>query len=723
MRLTLRSAAICFALSALPLAAADDPASWQRQAAHVQITRDDWGIAHIHGKTDADAVFGMIYAQAEDDFNRVETNYLVALGRLAEAEGPSAVAQDLRTRLFIDPTDLQARYAKAPAWLKALAVSWADALNFYLATHPEVKPRALTHFEPWMTLAFSEGSIGGDIERINLAGVAKLYVPDVQVASANPRDFVEPSGSNGIAIAPANTAAGHALLLINPHTSFYFRAEQQVTSDAGLNAYGAATWGQFFVYQGFNAHAGWMHTTSSVDSIDEFAETLALTGTTPSGYMHGGKLQPIITRQITLNVRQSDGSLKPRSFTTWATLHGPIVRREGDRWISASLMHMPVEALSQSFLRTKAQNYAEFARVMQLGANSTNNTVFADSQGTIAFLPPQFIPRRADSVDRTKPVDGSNAALDWQGLLPLSETPAIINPATGWVANSNNGPWSAAGSASPVRANFPRYIDSVGENPRGVHSTRLFDGVRGWSLNGLVTAAYDPALPAFDRMLPPLFAAYDALPAGDAQRARLSDPIAALRGWDRRWATTSVPTSLAVFWGEEMWKLAAASDEDDGLSVYDGMVSRTTPAQKLGALDAAVARLTNDFGKWATPWGEINRFQRLDGAIAPHFDDSKPSLPVGFTSGQWGSLASFGARAWPGTKRYYGTSGNSFVAVVEFGPRVKARAVTAGGQSGHPGSPHFDDQALRYTTGDLRAVYYYPDELAGHVARRYRPGE
>ena len=723
MKLALRGAALGLALAALPLAAADNPASWRAQAAQVQITRDDWGIAHIHGKTDADAVFGMIYAQAEDDFNRVETNYLVALGRLAEAEGPSAVAQDLRMRLFIDPADLQARYATAPAWLKALAVSWADALNFYLATHPQVKPRALTHFEPWMTLAFSEGSIGGDIERINLAGVAKLYVSDVQVASANPRDFVEPSGSNGIAIAPANTAAGHALLLINPHTSFYFRAEQQVTSDAGLNAYGAATWGQFFVYQGFNAHAGWMHTTSSVDSIDEFAETLALTGTTPSGYMHGGKLQPIITRQITLNVRHSDGSLKPRSFTTWATLHGPIVRREGDRWISASLMHMPVEALSQSFLRTKAQNYAEFARVMQLGANSTNNTVFADSQGTIAFLPPQFIPRRADSVDRTKPVDGSNAALDWQGLLPLSETPAIINPATGWVANSNNGPWSAAGSASPVRANFPRYIDSVGENPRGVHSTRLFDGVRGWSLNGLVTAAYDPALPAFDRMLPPLFAAYDALPAGDAQRARLSDPIAALRGWDRRWATTSVPTSLAVFWGEEMWKLAAASDEDDGLSVYDGMVSRTTPAQKLGALDAAVARLTNDFGKWATPWGEINRFQRLDGAIAPHFDDSKPSLPVGFTSGQWGSLASFGARAWPGTKRYHGTSGNSFVAVVEFGPRVKARAVTAGGQSGHPGSPHFDDQALHYTTGDLRAVYYYPDELAGHVARRYRPGE
>ncbi len=722
MRLWLPAALL--ALTALsPLAAADNPAGWRAQAARVEIVRDDWGIAHIHGKTDADAVFGMIYAQAEDDFNRIETNYLVALGRFAEAEGPSALAQDLRTRLFIDPADLQARYAKAPDWLKALAVSWADALNFYLATHPEVKPRALRHFEPWMTLAFSEGSIGGDIGRIDAAGVAKLYAPEVQLASAGPRGFVEPSGSNGIAVAPANTAGGHALLLINPHTSFYFRAEQQVTSDAGLNAYGAATWGQFFVYQGFNAHAGWMHTTSSVDSIDEFAETLVLNDGTPRGYRHGGTVQPIITRQVTLQVRQSDGSLKPRNFTTWATAHGPIVRRDGDRWISASLMHVPVEALSQSFLRTKAKDYAEFAKVMQLGANSTNNTVFADSKGTIALLPPQFIPRRADSVDRRKPADGSNAALDWQGVHALSEVPAIINPVTGWVANSNNGPWSAAGSASPVRAAFPRYMDMVGENPRGEHITALFDGQRGWTLNGLVRAAYDPALPAFDRMLPPLFAAYDALPAGDAQRARLAAPVAALRGWDRRWGVASVPTSVAVFWGEAMWALAEASDEDDGLSVYDGMLAHTTPAAKLGALDSAVAKLSADFGKWDTVWGEINRFQRLDGAIEPHFDDSKPSLPVGFTSGQWGSLASFGARAWPGTKRYYGTSGNSFVAVVEFGPRVKARAVTAGGQSGHPGSPHFDDQALRYTTGDLRAVYFYPDELAGHTARRYRPGE
>src|SRR6476659_3756203 len=144
-------------------------ARWEQEARAVTITRDDWGIAHVHGKTDADAVFGMIYAQAEDDFNRIETNYLTALGRLAQAEGETAVWADLRARLFVNDDSLKAMHRKSPEWLRRLMGAWADGLNYYLATHPGVHPRALTRFEPWMALSFSEGSIGGDIERVSLA--------------------------------------------------------------------------------------------------------------------------------------------------------------------------------------------------------------------------------------------------------------------------------------------------------------------------------------------------------------------------------------------------------------------------------------------------------------------------------------------------------------------------------------------------------------------------
>jgi acyl-homoserine-lactone acylase len=148
-----------------------------------------------------------------------------------------------------------------------------------------------------------------------------------------------------------------------------------------------------------------------------------------------------------------------------------------------------------------------------------------------------------------------------------------------------------------------------------------------------------------------------------------------------------------------------------------------SPADKLEAFGKALDRLKRDFGGWQIPWGEVNRFQRIDPAIDPRFDDNAPSIPVGFTSNKWGSLASFGASQKPGTKKWYGTNGNSFVAVVQFGPkRVHARAVTAGGESGHPDSPHFNDEAQRYADGNLRDVYFYPDQLKGHVERTYRPG-
>jgi acyl-homoserine-lactone acylase len=266
-------------------------------------------------------------------------------------------------------------------------------------------------------------------------------------------------------------------------------------------------------------------------------------------------------------------------------------------------------------------------------------------------------------------------------------------------------------------------MDSVGENPRGLHATRVLTGRHDMTLASLVDAAFDSYLPAFERQLPILIADYDALPASDPLKEKLAGPIALLRTWDYRWGITSMPTTLAVFWGDILWDKASKLDSEEGLSVYDRMAGKACPQVRLNALAEAADRLEKDFGSWGVPWGEVNRFQRIDGAIVQPFDDAKPSIPVPFTSSRWGSLASFGAHRWPGTRRYYGTSGNSFVAVVEFGDKVRARAITAGGESGHPGSTHFNDEAERYTTGNLRTVYFWPEELQGHVERTYRPGE
>ncbi|GGK04231.1 penicillin amidase [Pilimelia anulata] len=725
-------AAVVAALAAalgLPAGAGAAPpgteaARWRAHAANVTITRDDWGIAHVAGATDADAVFGMMYAQAEDDFPRIEQNYLVSLGRLAEAEGEGAIWQDLRQRLFVDPEQLRALHADSPEWLRTLTRAWADGLNHYLATHPEVRPRVLQRFEPWMALSFSEGSIGGDIERVPLSQLEAFYAkrPVPMTDEERGLRYAEPSGSNGFAVAPPRTRDGHALLLINPHTSFFFRSEQQVTSGEGLNVYGAATWGQFFIYQGFNARAGWMHTSSGADNVDEFAETVVPGADGRLSYRYGDALRPVTTKPVTLSYRTADGRLAQRTVTTYATHHGPIVREADGRWIAFALMNRPVEALQQSFLRTKATDYASFLDVARLRANSSNNTVFADADGGIAFLMPQFMPVRDNRFDYRRPVDGSDPATDWRGLHSLASLPRAVNPRTDWVFNTNNWPWTAAGPDSPKAADHPRYLDQAGENPRGPQAIRVLEARRDFTPESLTAAAYDPYLTAFARFGPGLAAAWDRLPGDDPRKAALAGPTALLRDWDHRWSADSTATSLAVFWGEAIWVQVVAAAREAGVSVWDYIADRATDTQRLAALTAATERLTRDFGDWRVPWGRINRFQRNDGAIVQKFDDAKPSIPVPFTSAQWGSLASFGAKQWPGTKNYYGTSGNSFVAVVEFGPRVRARAITAGGASGNPTSPHFTDQAARYAAGDLRPVLFHPDELAGHVARRYAPG-
>jgi acyl-homoserine-lactone acylase len=713
LQLIVVAASACFALQA---------ADWEKRARDVTIIRDDWGIAHVYGNTDADAVFGAIYAQAEDDFNRVETNYINSMGRLAEAEGESKIYQDLRMKLFIDPVELKKLYAASPGWLKDLMDAWADGLNFYLLKHPNVKPRVIERFEPWMALSFTEGSIGGDIEKINLGQLAEFYgkVPVSDASREEEDEPAEPTGSNGAAIAPSNTTSHHALLLINPHTSFFFRSELEMVSKEGLNAYGASTWGQFFIYQGFNEHVGWMHTSSGVDAIDEYLETVAQ----KNGryvYKYGNEDRPVIEKQITVPYRNG-ASMAEKKFTVYHTGHGPVIRETGGKWVSIRLMQEPVKALTQSYTRTKATDYKSYRETMELKANSSNNTIFADADGDIAYFHGNFIPRRDTNFDWTKPVDGSNPATEWKGLLNVDETPHLLNPKSGWLYNSNNWPWSAAGESSPKKEDYPVYVEQGGESARGLHAVRVLSGKKDFTLQSLMAAAYDSYLTWFEKPMPALLKAWDETPASNPLKAKLAEQIQALRGWDLRWAVNSIPTSLAVFWGDEVRRRVGADAKRAGMSVEDYIGAQAAPEPLLETLATASDKLSADFGSWRTPWGDINRFQRLTGDIVQPFNDASPSIPVGFTSSMWGSLASFGAHAYAGTKKWYGTSGNSFVAVVEFGKTVHALAVTAGGESGDPASKHFNDEANRYATGSLREVYFYRSQLKGHTEREYHPG-
>ncbi|WP_435625848.1 acylase [Flagellimonas sp.] len=695
---------------------------WEAQAENITIIRDDFGVPHIYGKTDADAVFGLLYAQCEDDFNRVEQNYIWAIGRLAEVEGEEAIYSDLRARLFMTKEEAMENYEKSPDWLKELCDAFADGINYYLHTHPEVQPKLLTRFEPWMPFYFSEGSIGGDIERISTRKIQAFYESDMEIPEMENlmmqkgKEMAEPQGSNGIAISGDLTQSGNAMLLINPHTSFFFRGEVHVVSEEGLNAYGAVTWGQFFVYQGFNEKTGWMHTSTYTDVMDEFKENIVKQDRTLL-YQYGEELRTVESSEVTLKYKDGE-ELKEKTFPMYHTHHGPITHKVDGRWTASSMMWEPVKALEQSYIRTKQDGYDGFRKMMDIRTNSSNNTVYADAEGNIAYFHGNFIPKRDTIFDFIQPVDGSNPATDWKGLHTVDENILVLNPDNGWIQNCNSTPYTSALDNSPKRGDYPKYMSRDQENYRGVHAIELLTDKSGYTLDSLIALAHDPYLPAFQALIPGLIRAYDANP-----NMELKGPIEMLRSWDFNTSEESIAMTLAHTYGTLCYQMAERPEGLYAMQLVDYWGSDSPDSEKLQLFTASLLKLKEDFSTWEIPWGEVNRYQRLNGDIRQAFDDAKPSIPISFASGRWGALAAYGARYDNNTKRIYGTRGNSFVAVVEFGDKVKAKTILAGGQSGDPDSPHFDDQIEMYANQEWKDAAYYREEVLKRAKRTYHPGE
>jgi len=413
--------------------------------------------------------------------------------------------------------------------------------------------------------------------------------------------------------------------------------------------------------------------------------------------------------------------MSERTFPMYHTHHGPVTHLVDGKWTATKLNWDPVNALRQSFTRTKLSNHEEFWEMMDIRTNSSNNTVYADSSGNIAYYHGNFVPKRDPSFDYSQPVDGSIPDTDWQGLHTVEEIVTVVNPDNGWIQNTNSTPFTSAAEFSPKREDYPVYMAPDAENYRGLHAVRVLTGVSDLTLDGLIDIAYDTYLPGFEKLIPGLIEAYDAI--GDVA---YHEQAQILRDWDFRVSADSVAMTLAHFYGSGYRDNGAVPAElEDGsfMEIIDYFGTESPHEERMRIFYETVAMLNQDFGQWDTPWGDVNRYQRLNGDIQQPFNDALPSLPIGMASGNWGALASFGARRYPGTKKIYGTSGNSFVAVVEFGDKVRAKSMLAGGQNGDPESPHFDDQAQRYADVAFKDVAYYQEDVEARAVRTYHPGE
>lgn len=696
----------------------------EKQASHVEIIRDHFGIPHVYGKTDADAVFGLLYAQCEDDFKRVELNYIEKLGRLSEVNGKQDLYNDLLIKLVIDSSDAIKDYEAAPQWLKDILNAYADAVNYYLYKHPQVKPLLLQRFQPWYALLWTDGSIGAiSTGGISVNELKNFYSGVEEAVTINKYKEEVPTGSNGFAFAPKLTASGKAILYINPHVTFYFRPEVHMVSKQGLNAYGAVTWGQPFIYQGFNEHCGWMHTSSKADISDAYIEKLSQ----QNGkwfYEYEGKQLPVTEKIISIKYKEAD-NISSKIFTAFFTHHGPILTKRNGQYLSLKHNNRDTKGFIQSWLRTKAKSFAEFKRTMDMGANPSNNTVYADAEGNIAYWHGNFLPKRDPKYNWEEPVDGAIAATEWQGFHTVAESVHLYNPENGWLQNCNSSPFTVAGKYSPKKEDYANYLAPDGENFRGINAVRVLNEGKNYDIEKVIAAGYDTRLSAFEVLVPALIKAYETqILNSDTVYANLKEAITIFKNWDYRSGENSVATTLAVMWGEKLLrKIYSVSNSDDQVEKTKQFANTASAGELVMPLLEVIKELETNFGHWQMPWGEINRFQRISNDLNNKFDDGKPSFPVGFVSSTWGMLPSYSSRTFAGTKKRYGVNGNSFIAAVEFGKKVKAKSLLAGGESGDPTSKHFFDQGEMYSKGKFKDVLFYKKDVKKNTERKYHPGK
>ncbi len=713
---------------ALPLGLLAQPSAkqitaWKKQAKNVTIIRDQWGVPHIYGKKDADCVFGLMYAQCEDDFYRVESNYIDVLGRRAETEGEKVVYQDLYKKLVYDDQAAREDYKNAPAWLKELLNAWADGMNYYLYKNPSVKPVLINHFEPWFPLMWTDGSIGS----INTAGftyrhVEAFYTKQQAVAYHEPAIPADErhNGSNGFAFSPSKTSTGNAILYINPHTTFYFRPEVHMVSEQGLNAYGAVTWGQFFVYQGFNEFCGWMHTSGYTDVADAYIENVKFENG-QYWYLYENSWKPVQVKKI--DVKYKNGAqTATKTVEVYATHHGPVMALQNDRWITVKANNRDMNGLIQSWQRTKANSFEDFKKMMDIRANTSNNTVYADRDGNIAYWHGNFVPKRDTSYNWNLPVDGTTSSTEWKGLHEVEETIHMINPSNGWLQNCNSTPFTMAGTNSPRKEDYPSYMSTESENYRGINAVRILSQINKVDLDSVIALGYNTYLPVFEYVVPGLIRHFKALGTQQPDYRKLKEVIDTLYEWDYASAENSIATLVAIEYAQQLQ--GALSILKGNLMERFAAYGNEFPAERsVEILRNVIDQIEKRNGSWKTTWGTVNRFQRISGSVENLYDDSKESYPVRFAAGTWGSLPSFVSR-YPDNKsvKRYGYSGNSFVCAVEFGEKVKAKSVLSGGVSADPANPHFNDQGKLFADGKFKTINFYKEDILKNAEKTYQPG-
>ena len=710
-------------------------AQWKKQAKRVTIIRDTWGVPHVYGKRDADCVFGLMYAQCEDNYWQIEESNIRKLGRAAELYGEKELENDVNRSLFECQKKAKRYYAATDDFTKSLCNAGASGINYFLYTHPHVERRLLNRYEPWYFLVprvhspLEHGILQSEIRR------AFNQTENIQTAFNDLNEKSE-MGSNAIAIAPIKSKNGHSMLLTNPHDAFFGtglgagqRYEAHLISEQGLNVSGFSPLSQFYIHSGFNSCLGWAHTSSDSDFEDVYLERFNNPADSTL-YQYGSGYRKATFWYDTI-IYKSNSGLEKKVFLFRKTHHGPVVAVRDSFLVTIKAANEEMAGLiSQRWKMGKARNFSEFIKAMNMRKlDYASNTMYADRFGNIAYWNGNVIPKRNPRFKWNQPVNGSDPQTEWHGMHSLDELVHIINPASGWIQNTNYTPYASAGSSSPKKADHPAYMASEDQSFRAVEAIRLLSRSGKLSFLDFKQVATSTHLPMMAWWMPQVIQKYDRLSSASHSEMNLTNVVDTLRNWDYRFSKQSKATTIGVFWymAYADWVKKQLKTEFIPAHIGGFFENKILPAPDSIAIQLLVTAtdsLKKKFGTTFIAWGDINRLQRIHSSgTLEKFSDSRPSLPVAAVPGRMGSLFSFLSRAESGQKKMYGYSGNTYVAIIEFGEKLRAVSVNNFGQSADPNSAHYFDQAPLYAEGKFKDVNFYKKDILKNKSRQYHPGE
>ena len=682
---------------------ADQIAKWQKQAQDVKILRDNWGIPHIYGKTDADVVFGLAYAQSEDAFKHIEDNYIRALERAYKNKKTNNYTVDLKSRTLEISRLSKEEFNRAQEPMKKLYIAFADGLNYFIYKHPEIKPALLSKIEPWYPIAllrfkYYVGEFVGDM------GLRKKDI--------NSDFYKSQNGSNSWAVAPAKSSTGNAMLFINPHVPFFGLAtfyEAHEVSEEGMNFSGITRLGFPFLYSGHNDFLGWGFTDNYLDKGDLYSETFD-NPKDSLAYKYGNTYKRAKEWNDTI-VINNDGNKETRIVKLRKTDHGPIMTWLNGKPVSIKLAKF-VEGgwYDEWYAMSKAKTFAEFKKAMEKVNIPYMNTVYADVEGNIFYVYNGSVAIRDPKFDWLKPVDGSNPATEWKGYHKFSELPQITNPADGFLQSCNSNPFLTTINNNPKQENFPKYM--VGkfdqDNMRSKRSREILSGSAKFSYESFAEAVTNRKVMIAPKFIAELENQFKILKTKDPAKAdSLAPAMEILRAWDG--VSTKESIAMTVF----------------SECIFPFELDQNVT--ELQALEIGLKNLKTKWGTWKVPYGQTNRLQRVDWNQKQPFSDDKSAVQsAGFLGDVGIMFCIYSDFNLPNhqTKANYGIGGNSYVGVIEFDKKkIKAKSILVFGESEDPESPHYFDQTPLYAEGKFKDAYYYKEDVQNHSGKAYHPGE